>query len=50
MRPEMLDSQLATLDEPTAAEALTDSIHAPVPEIMAAIERELGIGSAGTQP
>lgn len=46
MKAGMLDSQLATLEEPAPDEALTVSIDAPAGEIVSAIEAALGLHSS----
>jgi gluconokinase len=43
MRAEMLDCQLSALEKPAADEGLTVSIDAPVPEIVAEIQRGLDL-------
>lgn len=43
MRATMLESQLATLEEPQAAEGVTIEIEPPVEEIVTAIEQALGL-------
>lgn len=43
MKSNLLDSQLATLEEPAPDEALTVSIDPPPAEIIATIERALGL-------
>lgn len=43
MRPEMLESQLATLEEPASSAAVTVEVDQPVPEVVAAIRHALGL-------
>jgi gluconokinase len=44
MKPSMLESQLAALEEPTHEEGVTVTIDAPVEEILSRIEAALGLG------
>ena len=43
MKPEMLESQLATLEEPSEEEGFTVGIEPPIVEIVEKIERGLGL-------
>jgi gluconokinase len=43
MKPGMLESQLAALEEPSPEEGVTTGINAPVEEIVASIEADLGL-------
>ncbi|MES2657786.1 MAG: gluconokinase [Verrucomicrobiota bacterium] len=50
MKAGMLDSQLATLEEPSAAEGITVDITGTVEEIVSTIETELGLRFSSTPP
>ncbi len=43
MRACMLEGQLATLEEPLAAEGITIGIEPPVEDIVTALEKSLGL-------